>query len=272
MSGHSKWAKIKRAKGITDAKRGAVFTRIARVITLTTQEGGGDPGMNFSLRLQIEKARQANMPQENIDRAIKKGTGEIQADIVKNVVYEAITHFGVNVLIDCSTDNTNRTYSEVKNVIERLGSKTAPGGSISWQFSEQGLIEVAAAKLQKSMKYGTSDSYITTPAEELEESLMELDGILDYEVFDPKTDPEYEVTPERPLDRKIFSLRTEKSALKQVAEKLGAAGWQVLESEMIQHPATTVEISAENREKLDHLLSELEELDDVNNVFTNVKD
>lgn len=123
MSGHSKWAKIKRQKGVKDNKRGALFTKLARNITMAASEGGGDPNMNFTLRLCIDKAKMANMPLDNIERALKKGTGELQAEVFHHVTYEAITNYGISILIDCATNNTNRTFSELRNIIENSGSK-----------------------------------------------------------------------------------------------------------------------------------------------------
>lgn len=269
MSGHSKWAKIKRAKGANDAKRGALFTRLARVITMSAAEGGGDPDMNFSLRLAIEKAKQANMPQDNIERAIKKGTGELEGGSISFTTYEIVTASGVGLLIDCATDNSNRSVSEIRNIVEGAGAKMGAIGSVSWQFAEQGEIEIGAAKLKKSEKFGQADSYVDADADELEELMMELPGIVDYEVFDPATEPDYEGDETRPASRKYITARVEKSELKNATDMLAKGGWQILESRIIKYAANKVSISEEQQEKLDNLLEQLEERDDIDSVWTN---
>jgi len=262
MSGHSKWAKIKRAKGVTDAKRGALFTKLGRQITMTAQEGGGDITMNFALRLAVEKAKLGNMPSDTIERAIKKGTGEIESVAVKGVTYEAMTPSGVGILIDCTTDNTNRSLSAVRSAAEGLGCKMGAIGSVSWQFVQKGAIEVAAAKVKKSEKFGVADEYIPVKeASELEEALLELPDVLDYA----------ESSSEEHEDRTVYTVMIEKSALKHATAALSDMGWQILDSQIIQHPNDTVEVAAENEEKLQNILEALEDLDDVDNVWTNAK-
>lgn len=273
MSGHSKWAKIKRAKGANDAKRSALFTKLARNITVAAQEGGGDPDMNFTLRLAIDKAKQANMPLDNIDRSVKKGTGESKdGGKIEKITYEFITNFGVNGLVDCATDNTNRTVSEIRNTIETAGHKMAEPGSVSWGFSEEGLIEVGVAQLQKSEKYGEEDKYVNADLEELEMLLLEIDGILDYEVYDPADIEEFEEEDNRPKDRKYINVKTEKEALKAVTGKLAENDWQILESEIVKTASNKITLDDDAKAKLDSLIEKLEENDDVDNIWTNAND
>jgi YebC/PmpR family DNA-binding regulatory protein len=269
MSGHSKWAKIKRAKGATDQKRGALFTKLARAITMAAQEAGGDPDMNFTLRLAIDKAKQANMPLDNIERSIKKGTGELQGESVQKVTYEAITPYGVSMLIDCSTDNTNRTVSDLRNFIEKRGAKLGAAGSVAWQFKEFGQLEVGAAKLKKSTKYGEADSYETVAADELEGDLLDAAGAQDYQIANPSDDPDFEPTDQIPAGRQVAELLVDKASLKEAGESLANKGWQVISSEVIKKPDSTVNLSDADSEKLQELIAAIEELDDVDSVWTN---
>ena len=135
MSGHSKWATIKRKKGAMDAKRGQLFTRLAREIVLAAREGGGDPEANVRLRLAIEKARANNMPKENIERAIKRGTGESkEGGALEQVFYEGYAPHGVALMNECVTENRNRTVAEIRHVLTRAGGSLGEAGSVAWQF------------------------------------------------------------------------------------------------------------------------------------------
>ena len=136
MSGHSHWATIRRKKGAADAKKGAIFTRLAREIVMSAREGGGDPDSNFRLALAIEKARAGNMPKENIDRAIKRGTGEDKdGAIYEEITYEGYGPHGVALMMDCVTDNRNRAVAEIRHLLNRSGGNMAEAGAVGWQFS-----------------------------------------------------------------------------------------------------------------------------------------
>ena len=143
MSGHSKWSTIKHKKAAQDAKRGKVFTRLAREITVAAREGGGNPEVNFSLRLVIDKAKAANMPKDNIERAIKRGTGELKGEDLAEVLYEGYAPHGVALLVKVLTDNKNRTVADVRRVITRQGGSMADAGAVAWQFERKGYIAVA---------------------------------------------------------------------------------------------------------------------------------
>jgi YebC/PmpR family DNA-binding regulatory protein len=140
MSGHSKWHSIKHAKGAADAARGKLFARLARQIEVAARAGGGDPDANPTLRTMIQKARDASMPKDNIERAIKRGTGELEGVTYESVTYEGYAPNGVAVLAECLTDNRNRTGSEVKNIFTRNGGSLAEPGAVSWQFERKGVI------------------------------------------------------------------------------------------------------------------------------------
>lgn len=143
MSGHSKWSTIKHKKAATDAKRGQLFTRLSREVTLAAREGG-DPGMNFGLRLAIDKARMANMPKDNIERAVKRGTGELKGEDLAEVMYEGYGAHGIAMLIWVVTDNRNRSIADVRKVFNRSGGSMAEPGAVSWQFKRQGYFTLLA--------------------------------------------------------------------------------------------------------------------------------
>jgi YebC/PmpR family DNA-binding regulatory protein len=146
MSKHSKWAKVKHYKGAADAKRAAVFTRLARVITVAAREGGGDPNFNFKLRSAIDQALAANLPKDNVDRAVKKGTGEIASDRIEEVVYEGYGPGGVAVIIEALTDNRNRTSANIKHVFSLHGGNRAGSGAVQWMFERQGVVRLKPGK------------------------------------------------------------------------------------------------------------------------------
>ncbi len=136
MSGHSKWSKIKHKKGAADAKRGAVFTKLGNAVTLAARQGGGDPEMNFSLRLAIDKAKAGNVPKENIDRAIKRGTGELGGANLEEIIYEGFGPNNIPIIIQTLTDNRNRTVAEIKHILEKSGGTMAGPNSVSWMFEK----------------------------------------------------------------------------------------------------------------------------------------
>jgi YebC/PmpR family DNA-binding regulatory protein len=271
MSGHSKWSKIKRKKAANDAKKGAIFTKLGKNITLAAQEGG-DPDLNFSLRIAIDKAKDANMPIDNIERAIKKGTGELAGGQMEKIIYEVVGLAGANYLIGCTTDNTNRTVSEVRKLVENQGFKLAETGSVSWQFKEQGLVEIGVAKLKKSEKHGVDDYFENASIDDLEMFLLELDGVLDYEVYDPADDEGFEETQKRPLDRKYVFLRTEKTALQDVVQALEKDSWQVLDSSLTHFTENKITMEGKDLEKHEKFQDDVLEHDDVDDIWSNVED
>lgn len=159
MSGHSKWATTKRAKAAVDAKRGAIFTKLSNLITIAARKGG-DPTMNFALRIAVDRAREANMPKDNVERAIKRGTGELGGGQIEELIYEAIGPANSQIIIKCLTDNRNRAASNIRHI---LGKHNASLGAAAWNFEQQGVIMISAAELAK------------VNWEELELSLIDLD-------------------------------------------------------------------------------------------------
>src|SRR6187549_1107196 len=142
MSGHSKWSTIKRQKGVTDAKRGALFTKVAREISVAARQGGGDPDANYRLRLAVEKARSVNMPADNIKRAIDRAGGGDKADSFEEIVYEGYGPGGVAILVETATDNKNRTAADVRSIFSKSGGQLAGSGSVAWQFEPRGVVSV----------------------------------------------------------------------------------------------------------------------------------
>jgi len=163
MSGHSKWATIKRKKGALDAARGRMFTRLIREITIAARQGGGDPAGNPRLRTAVSTAKAANMPKDNIERAIKKGTGELEGAVFEEILYEGYGPYGVAVLAETVTDNRNRTASEVRHVFTKYGGNLAAVGSVAWMFEQKGIIYVERARvtedalLEAAMEVGAED-------------------------------------------------------------------------------------------------------------------
>ncbi len=237
MSGHSKWATIHRQKEAKDAKRGAAFTKLANVITIAVREGGGvgDPEANFKLRLAVEKARSINMPKDNIQRAIDRGTGVGGNVIFEQAMYEGFGPGGAAVLVDVATDNKQRTVSEVKNIFDKSGGNMGGVGSVSYLFRKRGLLEIEREQDSDEAMMKLIDLGV----EDIEETD---DGFLVY------SDP-----------HKLYEIKS----------SIESAGLKVRSAELVMDPTTSIELSGETAEKLQSLLLKLEDLDDVQKVYTN---
>jgi YebC/PmpR family DNA-binding regulatory protein len=239
MSGHSKWAQIKRKKGVTDTRRGQLFTRLARDITVAVREGGsGDPEANFQLRLAVDKARAANMPKDNIERAIQRGLGSgAEGGQLEDISYEAYGPGGTALIVQVLTDNRNRAASEVRRVITRAGANLASAGSVAWMFEKRGIFTIPVKGKN---------------AEELELALIDA-GVDDIETADEHV--EAYVAPEH--------LRT-------VREELQKRGIPIESAEISLIAKTNAEVSPADTVKTMQLIEQLEELDDVQKVITNL--
>lgn len=238
MSGHSKWSTIKRKKAANDAKRGKVFTRLSREITIAAR-AGGDPESNAALGLAIDKAKAENMPKDNIDRAIKRGTGELKdAEDIAEILYEAYGPQGVALIIEVATDNRNRTLADIKHRLNKVGGSMAEPGSVAWQFEQKGYIAVAA----DGQDY---DEIFMLAAEAGAEDVSEDDGL--FEIFTPRDE-----------------LHTVFSALKE-------AGIQVEEARLDWVPKTEIELEAGPAMKVMNLIEELEDGDDTQMVYSNLR-
>ncbi|MCJ7711952.1 MAG: YebC/PmpR family DNA-binding transcriptional regulator [Chloroflexi bacterium] len=237
MSGHSKWSTIKRQKGVNDAKRSAMFTKVAREIAVAARAGGGDPDANYRLRLAIDKARSINMPAENIKRAIEKATGGADEIQYEEIVYEGYGSGGVAVLVEAATDNRNRTAAEVRSIFAKAGGQLAGSGAVAWQFEARGLITVGTE--------GTDPDEVALAAIDA--------GAAD---VDTETDP--------------MEIYTEPSELFAVRKALEEAGVTVEDAESAMIAKQTVILDEDHVRKTLRLVDLLEELDDVQRVTTNV--
>lgn len=239
MSGHSKWSKIKHQKGTTDALKGRIFTKMAVAIIMAVRHGGGnDPSSNFKLRLAMDKARSVNMPKEKIEHAIARGSGDLGEEAIEEALYEGFAPGGVGIIIEAATNKKQRTVSEIKNVLERAGGHLAQPGSVSHMFQMVGLIHVA--KGDKS-----SDEIMTSAIEA---------GAIDFES-------------EEGSDAEIY---TEASKVHEVKEFLEKKGIGVSSFELYYRPTMSIPVTDKGTaERVLHLLSCLEELEDVQKVFAN---
>jgi YebC/PmpR family DNA-binding regulatory protein len=236
MAGHSKWAGIKHKKAIVDARRGKLFTKLARAITIAAKEGGGDPEGNPALALAVQKAKDASMPKDNIERAIAKGTGEgADADALEAVLYEGYGPGGVALLIEALTDNRNRTGSEIRHLFSKHGGNLGEPGSVAYLFDKRGLIVIDA---------GRYDEDDLLPAIEA--------GALDVGVDDD-----------------VFEVLTEPGDLTAVRGALESAGVALESAEVVQHPKTRVPVDEEVATRLLRLIDAFEDNDDVNEVHGN---
>ncbi|HIA92088.1 TPA: YebC/PmpR family DNA-binding transcriptional regulator [Candidatus Saccharibacteria bacterium] len=236
MAGHSKWAKIKRDKGANDAKRGAIFTKLGNGIAIAVKSGGKDPDMNPTLALAIEKAKQSNMPNANIERAIKRGAGELGGAQVEEVMYEGYGPAGVAVLIECATDNTNRTLTFVKTAFTKNGGNLAESGAVSYLFDRKGVITIK--------KTGDDDSDQLTAIEAGASDIADSDD--------------------------SWIVYTELQDLGKVRDTLKSEGFTVTDATASYEPKATMLIDDEEKQqKVMKLMDALDELDDVVETYTN---
>jgi YebC/PmpR family DNA-binding regulatory protein len=236
MAGHSKWAGIKHKKAIVDSRRGKLFTKLARAITVAAKEGGGDPDGNPALGLAVQKAKDASMPKDNIERAIAKGTGEgADADALETVLYEGYGPGGVALLVEALTDNRNRTGSDVRHTFSKHGGSLGEPGSVAYLFDKRGLIVVDANR------YSEDDLLAAIEA-----------GALDVSIDDD-----------------VFEILTEPGDLTAVRNALADAGVDIEGYEVAQHPKTRVPVDEEGATKLMRLIDALEDNDDVGEVHGN---
>jgi len=237
VSGHSKWSTIKRKKGAADAKRGKIFTRLIKVITVAARMGGGDPDGNPRLRSAIATAKAENMPKDNIDRAIKKGIGDLDGVIYEEIVYEGYGPGGVAVLVNCLTDNKNRTVADVRYCFSKYGGNLAESGCVSFLFDQKGMIQVNKGEVS-------------------EEQLMDL--VLDAGAEDMIDDED------------AFQILTAPEDFNDVREFLEKKGLNFIEASVTMLPQNTVEITDEKiAARVIRLMDALEDNDDVQNVYAN---
>ncbi len=238
MSGHSHWSTIKRKKGAADAKKGAAFTRLAREIALAARTGGGDPGMNIGLYLAIERARASNMPKDSIERAIKRGTGDDKDGVeLEEITYEGYAGRGVSLIVECVTENRNRTVAEVRHLLTRAGGSLGENGSVSWQFDKMAYFSIPSDGKN-------FDKVFEVAVEAGADDIQEEDGMI--EVFGPL------------------------ASFKKISEALKAAGIAPEEAKMRMIPKQEIELNREQTLSALRIIESLEESDDIQNVYSNL--
>ena len=237
MSGHSKWSTIKHKKAITDARRGKLFTRLAREITVAARMGGGDPDINFGLRLAVDKARTANMPKDNIERAIKRGTGELKGEDLSEVMYEGYTPNGVAVLVKVLTDNKNRTVADIRRVLTRQGGTMAEAGAVVWQFERKGYIAIAPDGVDEDIIFEIA-----------------VDAGADDIVF----------------GNDLIEVYADIENFQAVRQALEEAGIQFETAELSMIPKTTLQLGERETLQVMGIIDALEELDDTQQVYSNL--
>jgi len=236
LAGHSKWAQIKRKKAANDAKRGHMFTKLIREITVAAREGGGDPNFNPRLRLAVDTAKAANMPADNIDRAIKRGTGELEGVQFEEIPYEGYGPGGVALYIETLTDNANRTVAEVRHILSKHGGSLGQSGSVAWQFDRKGLIYIDAGRYDE-------DATMMAALEAGAEDLQREDG--------------------------TFVVTTDVASFHAVQEALRGQGIAFDQAELAMVPKASVHVDGADAQRLLKLLDALDDADDVQKVHSN---
>lgn len=236
MSGHSKWSTIKRKKAVIDSKRGKIFTKLIKEITISAREGGGDINGNPRLRLAVDNAKAANMPADNIDRAIKKATGELEGVIFHELIYEGYGPAGVAVLAEVATDNKNRTVAEVRHIFSKHGGSIGESGSVSWMFDRKGIIAVPKESRTEV---------------EILEAAMEA-GAEDFQTEDD-----------------FFEIQTSVESFENVRKILADKGMQPENASLEWRAKNSIEVKGQDAEKVVKIIEALEDNDDVQNVYSN---
>ncbi|MBE9515863.1 MAG: YebC/PmpR family DNA-binding transcriptional regulator [Proteobacteria bacterium] len=234
MAGHSKWANIRFRKGAQDAKRGKIFTKIAREITIAAKMSGGDPASNPRLRTAIDKGLSQNMTKDKIERAVKKGTGELEGGAIEEVTYEGYGPNGIAVMVECATDNRNRTVSEVRHAFTKHGGNLGTDGSVAYMFNRLGVLIYPD---------GDEDALMEAALEAGADDVVAEDGVVE--------------------------VQTAPESFHAVLDAMTAAGFKPEMAEMTQRASTETMLDGEDAEKMFKLLDRLEDLDDVQNVFSN---
>jgi YebC/PmpR family DNA-binding regulatory protein len=236
MSGHSKWSQIKRKKGATDAKRGKIFTKLIKEITVAARLGGGDPEGNPRLRTAIAAAKADNMPKDNIERAIKKGTGELEGVTIDELVYEGYGPGGAAILIEAMTDNRNRTTADIRHIFSKSNGNLGEAGCVAWMFDKKGYIVVEKSAVDEEQLMEVT---LDAGAEDIQEGEKEFEVVTDPGAFD---------------------------AVKAALDKVGI---QYLLAEVTMHPQSVVQLEGKNAEHMLRLMEQLEDHDDIQKVYAN---
>ncbi|MEA2098087.1 MAG: YebC/PmpR family DNA-binding transcriptional regulator [Patescibacteria group bacterium] len=242
MSGHSKWSKIKRKKGVADVKKGKIFSQLSKAVTLAAKSGGGDMSMNPTLKLAVEKAKQANMPLDNIDKAIKKGTDGLEGGAIEEVLYEAYAPGGIALMIEGTTDNTNRTVAEIKHILSKNGGRFGEAGSVKWMFEHFGYLEIEKKETELSN-------------DDIEILIIE-SGADDFKSID-----------------NTIVVYTKPEDLYKVKENLEKNNLKISDAGLEWRAKNTIKIDDEKiNARIEKLLEALDEQEDVGEVFSNLEE
>ncbi len=239
MAGHNKWSKIKRQKAVTDSRRSKVWARISREITVAAREGGGDPSMNARLALAVDKAKGENMPKDNIERAIKRGTGEIEGQDYEEGTYEGYAPGGVAVFIETLTDNTNRTVADLRSYFTKAGGSLGKTGTVAYLFDRKGVVQIPAAGQDEMDLF---ELVVEAGAEDLEQ------------------------------DDDMFMVTTSVETFSDVETALHEAGIPVADASLVRTPTTTVKLDPDQARKILNFIEKLEDHQDVQDVYTTLDD
>lgn len=236
MSGHSKWSQIKHKKAINDNKRGQAFTKLIKEITLSARQGGGDQDSNAKLRLLIEKAKGINMPLDNITRAIKRGTGELPGITYEPMMYEGYGPYGIAVIVDTLTDSKNRTVSELRHLFTGKGGNLGESGSVGWMFEKLGMVDVSGTVTEDTI----------------------LEKLIDFDIKDVKHNGTF------------FTVYCDPKSVESVKKTLADLGLKIEKAEVEWVAKSSMQLPADQAEKAYEFLENLQDLDDVQNVYTNL--
>lgn len=259
MSGHSKWDTIKHKKAINDAKKGKSFSKVSVQITHAAKQGGGDPTMNPTLRLYIDKAKAVGFSNDNIEKAIKKGTGESGDGVIfEEITYEGFGPHGVQLVVDALTDNKNRTVAEIRQIFDEVGGTMGDTGSVSWNFDTKGYFEILCGHMEETEKYGEPDIFVEDDPEEVQLNIMDLPGVLDIH--------EYEED-----GKKGLAIYTEYDSFGSVRDGINKLGYVLKEAELIKEANVLKEVTDEEREKIESAIERFEDSDDVQNVWSDLE-
>lgn len=235
MSGHNKWSSIKHKKGAADAKRGKIFTRLVKEIILAARDGGGDLSTNPRLRTAVQAARDSNMPKDNIEKAVKRGTGEIEGVAYEEITYEGYGHGGVAIMIDSMTDNRNRTVAEIRHTLSKYGGTMAEGGAVAWNFEQKGMLEIDANGVEE-------DDIMMNAIEAGADDVQKEDD--------------------------IYVVYTQIPDFNKVIVEMEKCNYKIHKAELTRVPKSTINAD-DVAEKLLRLIEKLEDLDDVQKVYAN---
>ncbi len=256
MSGHSKWSTIKHKKGIKDAKKGKIFSKLSVQITHAARQGGGDPAMNPALRLLLIEAKAEGFNSDNVKKAIDKGTGKDDGVHYEEASYEGFGPGGIQIVVDVLSSNTNRAVAEIRTIFNNFGGRLGDSGSVSWNFKTVGWINVMPGKMVKSEKFGQEDEYLPSNKDEVELELMDIEGLDDMQEGDEGS----------------IDIYVSYQDLASVRDAIISKGYVVKKAELVKIAGIKKKLSGEELEKALEALELIEEYEDVQNVWTDLEE